>query len=741
MPRNAKKNTLQPLKLLELLGKPILFLFTITGLLLVTYLHLISIFTHQITRFVLNKSHLFKKHLSNFSLPQLTLPHISLPRIPSFRKRLHFPKTRIVLPLLTLTLLSLTFYLTILKDLPDPHLLSNSLPSLSTKIFDRNGTLLYKIYRDENRTLIKLSNLPQHLVDATIAAEDKSFYQHKGLDFTAIIRALFNNFTCWVDSDSCTSIQGASTITQQLVKNSLLTPERTIIRKLKEAVLALWIEQIFTKDEILELYFNYVPYGGTAYGIEEGSRYYLDKASSELNLAESALLAGLPIAPTTLSPFGINPYLAKHRQDQVLDRMVIEEYITKSQADLAKSTPLTFATHGNGILAPHFVMYIQSQLVNEYGKDLVHYGGLEVTTTLDLSLQQILEENIRTELTSLKHLNVGNGAGIILDARTGEILAMAGSRDFFDLEHDGQVNATLSSRQPGSAIKPLTYSLALTNGLSPSTRIDDSPICFTSSGQAPYCPKNYDGKFHGNVTLRTALASSYNIPAIKLLNSLGVDRLVGLARKLGITTWDDPSQYGLALTLGGGNVTLLELASAYATFARGGTYLPTQAILTTTNHHILPTTTISKAKQVLSPEVSYQISNILSDNQARSPAFGLNSVLSIRGHEVAVKTGTSNDLRDNWTLGYTSDYVVAIWVGNNDNTPMSQVASGITGASPIWASTMQTLLKGSSPHKFHVPTNLVQVNLSCSGTPHYDYFVPGTQPKIDCNPKPEGEIL
>jgi len=715
VPNNNSTNKINPLHLLELLGKPIFFLFTITGLFFIAYLHLIKVFIHKL-----------------FNIPKLLRTKTILIGKNNLKK--------IIIFFITPCMLFAICY-SLFHNLPNPNLLRTSLPSLSTKIMDRNGELLYQIYRDENRTLINLDNLPPHLINATIAAEDQFFYHHFGIDPIAIIRALYNNLTCSLNINSCTSIQGASTITQQLVKNALLTPEKTIQRKLKEAVLAIWIETIFTKDEILELYFNYVPYGGTAYGIEEGSRYYFNKSSSDLNLAESALLAGLPIAPTTLSPYGVNPYLAKHRQDQVLDRMVIENYISLEKANLAKSSPLTFRAKGNGILAPHFVMYIQDQLVKEFGENMVHHGGLEVITTLDLTLQQILENNITTELKKLERLNVGNGAGIILDPHTGDILAMVGSQDFFDLKHDGQVNITISHRQPGSSIKPLTYALALSSGLTPSTRINDSPICFNSTNQPPYCPRNYDGKFHGSITLRTALASSYNIPATKLLNSLGVDKLITLGKNLGITTWNNSSNYGLALTLGGGDVTLLELTNVYSTLARGGLYIPTTSIISVTDHATLPTTPPKQPKQIISPSVAYQISNILSDNQARSPAFGYNSVLNIPGHQVAVKTGTSNNLRDNWTIGYTSDYVVGIWVGNNDNTPMSSVASGITGASPIWHNTMQNLLTDSPPHKFSIPANLIKVNLSCTTTPHYDYFIPGTEPHINCSPKPNGEIL
>jgi len=423
--------------------------------------------------------------------------------------------------------------------------------------------------------------------------------------------------------------------------------------------------------------------------------------------------------------------------------MVEAGYLDSATAQAATDTSLSFRSPQNGLLAPHFVMYVQDLLVKEFGEDMVHRGGLEVTTTLDLSLQSLLEQEISRELSRLSALRVTNGAGLILDPQTGEILAMVGSHDFFDTTHDGQVNVTLMPRQPGSTIKPLTYTLALESGLTGNSIIDDSPICFTQAGQTPYCPKNYDGRFHGPVTLRTALASSYNIPALKLLNSLGVDRLVKLGQTLGITTWQDSSRFGLALTLGGGEVTLLELAGAYMTFARSGSYLPPRAILSAHNHLFSPQSvpnTPSFPKTVLSPAIAFQISDILSDPQARAPAFGVHSILNVPGHQVAVKTGTSNDLRDNWTIGYTENYLVAVWVGNNDNSPMSSVASGITGASPIWQRTMISLLTDSPPHSFSPPHNLVRVNTACSGPPHYEYFIKGNEPHLDCS-ETEGKIL
>jgi penicillin-binding protein 1C len=630
-------------------------------------------------------------------------------------------------------------YWYILKDLPSVRLLSDSPPSLTTKIYDRHGVLLYQIYKDENRTLIKLSDLPKHVIDATLAAEDKNFYHHFGIDPLGIARAVYNNIIhCPSTIDHC-SLQGGSTITQQLIKNTLLTPEKTLVRKLKELVLAIEVEQTYSKDQILEMYFNQVGYGGTAYGIEQASWQYFGVHAPDLTLSQSTMLAGLPISPTTLSPFGTNPYLGKIRQQQVLENMVALGMISENDKVATLSSPLAFHPQGIEIRAPHFVTYIKELLVKQYGEAVVARGGLDVTTTLDLEYQDVLQKEINLELDKLSRLNVQNGAGLVINPRTGEILAMVGSRDFFDTEHDGQVNVTLQSRQPGSSIKPITYALAFSSGMTPSSMIDDSPICFVIKGQPNYCPKNYDGRFHGSVSLRTALGSSYNIPAIKLLNTYGINSMVSLAKQLGITTWDNSSRFGLSLTLGGGEITMLDLASVYSVFANSGTKFSLTPILAVTDSHGTSLqSTIHDPRsptQILSPAVSYQINSILSDASARAPAFGANSILNLPGSNVAVKTGTTNSLRDNWTFGYTQDLLVATWVGNNDNSPMSSVASGITGASPIWAHTMKKLLESSPSAGFVAPDNLVRAKISCDTPAKYDYFVKGSAPKLDCSQK------
>lgn len=728
MKKSISKKSLSIAKVLELIGKPILLLFTIIVVIFTAYVHLLTLFVQKIrTKFKQIKP----PSLPKIPNPTLTLPQFSLPKLNA-------------LYLLILFAVSITtwyFYSAILKDLPNPTQLKENTPALSTKILDRNGTILYQIYKDENRSLITLDALPKHLINATIAAEDKNFYHHLGVDPTGIARALYNNLrTCNLSQNNC-SPQGGSTITQQLIKNTLLTSEKTLTRKLKEFVLALLTEQQYQKNEILEMYLNQVPYGGTAYGIEEASKQYLGKSAKELNLAEAAFLAGLPVSPTTLSPFGTTPYLAKIRQQQVLENMVSLKMITENEKLIAISTPINLNVEGSAILAPHFVMYIRDLLVKLYGESTVSRGGLTVTTTLDLATHNLLQAEIEKELSKLEKLNVTNGAGLIVSPQTGEILAMVGSRNFFDTKNDGQVNITLQPRQPGSAIKPLTYTLAFMQGLSPSSYIEDSPICFRQPGSTDYCPKNYDGKFHGKVTLKTALASSYNIPAIKLLNSLGVNNLVELGRAMGITTWIDPSRFGLSLTLGGGEVTMFDLAQAYSVFATQGSKVSFNPLLSVTNSagDSLPIHTKSST-QIIPESVAFQINQALSDNAARAPAFGTNSVLTLKDKTVAVKTGTTNNLRDNWTFGYTSNLLVATWVGNNNNSPMSSIASGITGASPIWNRTISELLKDQSNTPFLAPTTIVKAKTSCE-TNHYDYFIKGLEPKLNCEKKETGEIL
>lgn len=598
-------------------------------------------------------------------------------------------------------------YTDIFKDLPQPEDLVNRPLPVSSKILDRNGNVLYRIYEDENRTIIPLNKIPISLIQATIAIEDQDFYNHYGFSLRGILRAVVSN------QQSSSSLQGGSTLTQQLVKNRLLSPERTFQRKVKELILSILVENTYSKNEILEMYLNQAPYGGSTYGIEEAAQKFFGKSAAYLTLEESALIAGLPASPTSYSPYGPNPELAKARQIEVLRRMAEEGFITLEQAQQAAAAPLEITPRGIEIDAPHFVMYVRSLLAERYGEDLVTNGGLIVTTTLDLPTQKAAQEIVTTEVANIAHLKVTNGAALVTEPKTGAILAMVGSVNYFDFENDGQVNVTLRPRQPGSSIKPLTYALALEAGKKPSSYVDDAPITYNVEGSPPYSPQNYDGKYHGRVTLREALASSYNIPAVKLLAELGVSNMLERAPDFGITTWQDTKRFGLSLTLGGGEVLLTEMAELYGTFANAGTHTYLNPIIEVKTYdgdilyqNICVLEGSCQSKQVLSPAVAYQVTDILKDNTARSPAFGLQSTLTIPGQEVAVKTGTTNNLRDNWTIGYTSDRLVAVWVGNNNNTSMSYVASGITGASPIWNKIMRTQLSEKNPHAFVSPTTI-----------------------------------
>lgn len=624
--------------------------------------------------------------------------------------------------------------------IPLPTKLSSPDIPVSTKLFDRNGKLIYEIYTDKRRSPIKLNDLPAYVKDATISIEDKDFYKHHGFSPTGIARAVFNIVFK-------KKLQGGSTITQQLVKNSLLTQERTIRRKIREFVLTIVVEGIYTKDQILEMYLNQIPYGGTAYGIEAASETYFDKNAKDLTLAEAALLAGLPQRPSTYSPFGAHPELAKIRQEEVLKQMVINKYISQDKADKAGKQELKFAKI-TPPKAPHFALWIKEQLAEKYGDKVVEQGGLRVTTTLDLDLQNFAQQSVATEVAKLKKQHVGNGAVIVTRPKTGEILVMVGSKDYFATDEDGKVNVILAKRQPGSSIKPLNYALALKDKkITPATALADVPTCFLVAGQAPYCPKDYDNSFHGLVQSRFALGNSYNIPAVRVLALNGIDNFIDFATKMGITTFGDPSNYGLSLTLGGGEVRPYDMAEAFGVFANAGIKQPLISILKVTDwkgktlEETKPKDIELTGERVLNPDVTFLISHILLDNNARTQAFGNHSYLVVSGHpEVSVKTGTTNDRRDNWTIGYSADAVVVSWVGNNDNTPMSGAVSGISGASPIWNKVMKKVLDKTDSHSWPLqPSDVIGATVCATdglapGDPpacptRFEYFLTGTIPK------------
>ena len=610
-------------------------------------------------------------------------------------------------------------------SLPSPQRIGKSNFPLSSHIFDRNGKLLYEIYRDQNRTPIQLSQIPKYVYQSSIAIEDKDFFRHKGVSWVSgIFRALKETFVN-------KKLQGGSTLTQQLVKSALLTPERTVERKIKEMVLAMWAERIYSKEQILEMYLNQVPYGGSSYGIEEASKTYFGKEAKKLTLTEAALLAGLPQAPSTYSPF-VNPDLAKQRRNEVLQKMWEQRYISFKQKEEAQREKITILPLKTLIQAPHFVFYLKSELEEQYGVQQVEEGGFRVESSLDLAIQEESERILREELEKVAYLHVTNGAILVTRPNTGEILAMVGSANYYAVP-SGAFNVTTGLRQPGSSIKPLMYALAFEKGYTPAHVLDDSPIVFQIAGSEAYRPVNYDGKFHGKVTIRYALANSFNIPAVRLLNSIGVGDFIRQAERMGISTWNDRSRYGLSLTLGGGEVTMTDMATAFGVFANGGMRVNLTGVRKIDSYDGSVSRELSSEKRrVLSEGSAYLISDILSDNVARQMAFGTRSALEIPGYQVAVKTGTTDNKKDNWTIGYTPDYLVVVWVGNNDGTPMNPyLASGITGAAPIWNRVMTYLLKnkGTKPAWFARPSDIVEKKCYMNRS---EYFIKGTEQTVTC---------
>lgn len=610
------------------------------------------------------------------------------------------------------------------SDLPNPYNLSTSSIPKTTKIYDRNDNLLYEIYANQNRTIVKLSDVPFFLQQATIAIEDKDFYSHPGFDLRGIIRALLSNI-------KNQSLQGGSTITQQLIKAAFLSPEPTVMRKIKEVALAFLAERVYSKNKILELYFNYVPYGGTAWGVGSASEIYFGKNVQDLDLAECSFLAGMPKAPSIYSPYnGTNNTLWKTRQKEVLSAMVKQKYITQEAADQAYQEKLVFQDPNIPIRAPHFVFYIKDLLIQKYGITEVERGGLRVKTSLDLSLQQTAEKIVRDEVENDNYLSIKNGAALITNPQNGDVLAMVGNYNYYDKDNGGNVNIATSLRQPGSSIKIVTYSLALSSGFTEATILDDSPLSIKLSDGTVYSPVNYDGSFHGKVPIRFAFANSLNIPAVRVAEKLGVSEIVNFGQKMGITSWDNSSKYGLSITLGAADTTMLDMATIYGTIANSGKRVNLDPVLEIKDvegkiiYEKQP-----EIKQVVDPGVAFIVSDILADNNARSMEFGLNSPLKIDNHRVSVKTGTSDNKRDNWTIGFTKDFVVTTWVGNNDNSPMSQtLASGITGAAPIWNKIMTGLLQNRVDSQAIIPSDIIKK--FCLG--HDAYFLRGTENNVSC---------
>jgi len=643
--------------------------------------------------------------------------------------------------------------------LPSPETLSGRTLFASTKIYDRHGTLLYEVFDPHGgrRTVVPISRISPYLQYATVATEDSSFYTNLGVDPRGILRAL------WQNLQGGEIVSGGSTITQQLVKNALLTPEVTFQRKLQEAILALEVTRRYSKDEILAMYLNEIYYGNLAYGCGAAAETYFGKDVSQLTLAEASLLAGLPQAPAYYDPY-TNLEAAKARQRDVLRLMVRDGYISQAQADAAYAEPLSLRPQRVDMKAPHFVVYVKQELERRYGTEILYRGGWQVITTLDLTYQERAQRIARTHVAALQAQgrDVDSAALVALRPETGEILAMLGSVDYYDETIDGQVNVAIRDRQPGSSIKPFTYITGmdptrLQPPFTPATLFADVRTEFPGGiGQPPYVPRNYDDRFHGPVLLRTALGSSYNIPAVLALQRVGLGNMLDTAHRLGITSLNEPARYGLSLTLGGGEVKLLDMTYAYGVFANGGVmagqpvlaadYRPGYRELnpvsilqiTDAQGNIVERFTEPQRRLVVDSRLAYLITSILSDNEARTPAFGPNNIFRL-DRPAAVKTGTTDQYRDAWTIGYTPDLVVGVWVGNPDGRPMKGIA-GSQGAGVIWRDFMVETLQGTPPRDFSIPSGLVSAEVcAVSGMRpgpdcprRTEIFLDGTAPTQEC---------
>lgn len=637
-----------------------------------------------------------------------------------FRKQTNFGKSRlksILSIFLAVSLLSAGAFLLWIAsfNIPDLKTFESRKITQSTKIYDRTGEiLLYDVHENIKRTIIPFNEISQNIKDASISIEDTEFYKHKGIKPRSIIRAILVNLGALEFS------QGGSTITQQVVKNSILTSEKKVSRKIKEWVLALKLEKVLSKEQILEMYLNEAPYGGSMYGVEEASQAFFDKSAHDVTLTEAAYLAALPQAPTFYSPYGKNKSELDKRKDLVLQKMFENGYITEEERVAALKEVVLFQPQSVlGIRAPHFVMYIVDYLTKQYGETALEDGGMKVITTLDYALQEKGEEIAkRYGLENSKIYNAENVSMVAVDPDSGDILAMIGSRDYFDQEIDGNFNVALARRQPGSAFKPFVYATAFKKGFTPETVVFDVKTEFSTEctpngtpreGVNPdvcYMPDNYDNMYRGPVTFRNALAQSINIPAIKVLYLAGLTDSLYTAKDFGISTLTNIDRYGLTLVLGGGEVTLLDMTSAYGVFANNGMRYKHNAILKITgvDGSVLESYE-PKAVRVLDENIARQISDILSDNEARTPAFGANSPLYFPGRSVAAKTGTTNDYKDAWIVGYTPDISIGAWAGNNDNTPMEKKVAGFIVA-PMWHEFMASALKSIPERGFEPPTTI-----------------------------------
>jgi 1A family penicillin-binding protein len=598
-----------------------------------------------------------------------------------------------------LIILGAIFAFWISRDLPNPNQLIKREVAQSTKIYDRTGeNILYEISGDQKRTLVTLNDIPDKVEQATIAIEDKNFYKHGGFSLWAMFRTAVTNV---IFNRSA----GGSTLTQQFIKNAVLTSEKTITRKIKELILSYRLEKKFSKDEILQMYLNEIPYGSNAYGVEAASQKYFGKSVRDVSLAEAAILAAIVQVPSRYSPYGPNKDILLSRKDYVLNLMAEQGYISTAERDDAKVQEIKFKAPGDNITAPHFVMYIKALLADKYGEKTVEQGGLKIYTTLDLYKQKAAEEVI-TNLTKdyPKKYDANNAALVAIDPKTGQILAMVGSRDYFDDTIDGQVNVATRPRQPGSSMKPLVYATLFEKGYTPDTILYDVNTNFSTDAANPYTPHNYDLKEHGPVTVRQALAGSLNLPAVKAIYLANINNVIDLAENLGYTTLYPRSRFGLSLVLGGGEVKLLEHVNAYSAFARDGQISPIVNILKVEDKDGRVMEEYKPAsKKALDSQVARMINSVLSDNEARSFIFGAKNFLTLGNRPVGAKTGTTNDYHDAWTIGYTPSLVTGVWIGNSDNKAMKRGADGSVIAAPIWHDFMLKVLGDTPVENFKAP--------------------------------------
>lgn len=613
----------------------------------------------------------------------------------------------LLLTAVAVLLLVWAVHATLLWQQPTASEISAHIPPASSVLLDRHGEELYRFFDEEDRVPVTLDAVPDHLIQAVIAIEDREFFRHHGFSLTGIGRALRNNLRHGA------VVEGGSTITQQLVKNRVLSPARTLSRKYRELILARRLEQHLSKHQILQMYLNEIPWGGPAHGVEAAARYYFGRTAATLSLSESAFLAGILRAPSSYSPFRTGNTAHLHRRRLVLNRMLDEGFISDAERMQALTEPLQFAARRMAMPAPHFTLYVRKLLEERLGRKALTTQGMTIHSTLNLSLHEQVQAKISNGVKRMFRHRVSNGAALVTDPRNGDILSMVGSVDYFDTAIDGAVNLTLSKRQPGSTIKPLTYAMALEHGRTASSVLSDRPIALTIPDEGDYTPRNDDYLFRGPVTLREALAASRNIPAVNELATLGVPRFIAKARELGIRGWDDQNAYRFALTLGSGEVRMLDLAQLYSVFPNLGIAVAPDPILRITDRHgqlryqKRCTTSPCDGHRSFEAGTAFLINNILSDETARAPTFGVASDLYLPRHEVAVKTGTTDLLRDNWAVGYTTEFLALVWIGNNDGSPMRFVQSGHYGASTLWNDIMERLLITSPAHRFAVPKDIV----------------------------------